>query len=117
MWTFLFTSLDGRESPDRLTVRPRTTAWTGHRKPVICITPVAIWARIRPRHPVFVMESNYISSEEAKQTEATYLTNGAGWEFLTSLTQCAQTIVLNVAALYWQKGCLYFGQNQLSDET
>ena len=74
MWTFLFTSLDGRESAARLTVRPRS----GHRKPVIYITPVAILARIRPRHPVFVMEGDYISSEEAKQTEATYLTIGAG---------------------------------------
>lgn len=78
MWTFLFTSLDGRESPDRLTVRPRTTAWTGHRKPVIYITSAANCARIRPRHPVFVMKGDYISSEEAKQTEATYLTIGAG---------------------------------------
>ena len=53
--------LDGRESPARLTVTSAeySTAWTGHRKPVICITPVAIWGRIRPRHPVFVMEGDY----------------------------------------------------------
>lgn len=78
MWTFLFTSLDGRESADRLTVTSADYCLDWSPEPVIHITPVAIWARIRPRHPVFVMAGDYISSEEAKQTEATYLTIGAG---------------------------------------